>query len=285
MPRYYYAIRHFVLFAFTISLLTQCAYKQDGNHEHNVPDSLAVMERDFSKYVSDHNTREAFLHFLSDTSILFKPDAVNGKKFWQELEDQGELLYWQPAYVGVAAHGNLGFTSGPYFYQPSKAADSVRYYGHYMSVWKKEGEKWRVLIDMGVAHDSTNMSPTPVLTVYESTGGTYNDLIQQENQYLTTYAEQMSYKEFFSKDCLVLRPGKFPVRSVDHNESIVEDDGVSVAYGNPTGFISDSGEVGVTYGDVEITVRDSSKVKSHFVRIWSFDKTEGWKIVLDIIGS
>ncbi len=285
MSSSYLGIRHVVFLAFTFVVFGQCTSNQTKDHEHNLPDSLLVMERAFSKYASDHTTRDAFLHFLSDTSILFKPAAVNGKEFWQGLEDQGELLYWQPAHVGVSAHGNLGFTTGPYFLQPSRSSDSVRFYGHYMSVWKKEGDTWRVLIDMGIGHDSTNMSPIPVMNTYEGLGGKYGDLIQRENQYVASYAEQEIRSEFFSTECLVLRPRRLPVRSIENIEAVLKDEGVSVTYGEPTAFVSDSGELAVTYGDAEVTIHaDTRKVGLHFVRIWSFDQVEGWKIVLDIVG-
>src|SRR5215216_6350539 len=76
---------------------------------------MVKTEQAFSKMAQEKNTRDAFMAFIADDGLLFRPGAVNGKK-WM-LEHPGPppqnparkpLLAWQPAFAGMAASGDMG---------------------------------------------------------------------------------------------------------------------------------------------------------------------------------
>jgi hypothetical protein len=75
-------------------------------------------EQAFSKTAEVKDTREAFMTFIADDGLLFRPRAVNGKKWMSEHpvppSDKRPLLAWQPNFAAVAAAGDLGFTTGPW---------------------------------------------------------------------------------------------------------------------------------------------------------------------------
>jgi len=59
-------------------------------------------------------------------------------------------LTWKPTMADVSASGDLGYTYGAF---DLKRGDALIEHGSYVRVWKKEGGKWRVVIDV--------MSPDP----------------------------------------------------------------------------------------------------------------------------
>src|SRR6185436_12630587 len=82
---------------------------------------MVKTEQAFSKMAEEKNTRDAFMAFIADDGLLFRPGAVNGKKWMIEHpvppaqnSDKKPLLSWQPAFAGMAASGDMGFTTGPW---------------------------------------------------------------------------------------------------------------------------------------------------------------------------
>jgi hypothetical protein len=45
---------------------------------------MVQTEQAFSKMAEEQNTRDAFLAFIADDGLLFRPGAVNGKKWMLE---------------------------------------------------------------------------------------------------------------------------------------------------------------------------------------------------------
>jgi hypothetical protein len=78
---------------------------------------MVKTEQAFSKMGEEKNTRDAFLAFIADDGLLFRPGAVNGKKWLLEHPapptDKKPLLAWQPSFAGMSASGDMGFTTGP----------------------------------------------------------------------------------------------------------------------------------------------------------------------------
>src|SRR5688572_4725516 len=76
--------------------------------------SLVDTERAFAKTSEDKGTRSAFLAFIAEDGILYRPTAVNGKKWTLEhplpQSEKRPLLAWQPAFADIALAGDMGFT-------------------------------------------------------------------------------------------------------------------------------------------------------------------------------
>src|ERR1043165_1574671 len=79
---------------------------------------MVKTEQAFSKMAEEKNGPEAFMAFIADDGLLFRPGAVNGKKWMLEHPapppppDKKPLLAWQPNFAGMAASGDMGFTTG-----------------------------------------------------------------------------------------------------------------------------------------------------------------------------
>ena len=76
--------------------------------------SLIAAERAFSRLSEEKGIKEAFLTYLADDSIVFRPKPVPGRHAYEAAADDSPgLLTWGPAYAEVALGGELGSTTGP----------------------------------------------------------------------------------------------------------------------------------------------------------------------------
>src|SRR5262249_31911941 len=63
------------------------------------------------------------------------------------------LLAWQPAFAGMAASGDMGFTTGPWEFKGDIKDEKPVGYGHFVTVWKKQADgSWRFVVDLGISH-------------------------------------------------------------------------------------------------------------------------------------
>src|SRR5262245_42127170 len=115
--------------------------------------SLVDAERAFARMSVEKGTRDAFLANLSDESIIFRPNAVRGKAWFEGRPPAVGLLTWEPEFADIAASGDLGYTTGPYESKPPGQASS---FGHYVTLWKKQKDgRWKIAVDYGISHSQT----------------------------------------------------------------------------------------------------------------------------------
>src|SRR4026208_1537678 len=99
-----------------ISVIVVCLVVAMSVRGQSALQEMVNTEQAFSKMAEEQNTRDAFLAFISDDGLLFRPGAVNGKKWMLEHpvppSDKNPLLAWQPAFAGMSASGDMGFRTG-----------------------------------------------------------------------------------------------------------------------------------------------------------------------------
>ena len=89
--------------------------------------SLIRAEKDFAAYSVSHNTKAAFLKYLDSTGVVFENgNPVNGIEAWNKKEVRQGILNWHPQFAEISASGNLGYTTGPWTFQPKTITDSVQ---------------------------------------------------------------------------------------------------------------------------------------------------------------
>ena len=118
---------------------------------------MVKTEQAFSKMAQDKSIREAFLAYIADDGLLFRPGAVNGKSWMLEHpvppSDKRPVLVWQPAFAGMAASGDMGFTTGPWEAKADVNDEKPAGFGHFMTVWKKQADgSWKFVVDLGISH-------------------------------------------------------------------------------------------------------------------------------------
>ena len=119
--------------------------------------SMVETEFAFAKMSLDKGTRPAFMAFISDDGILFRPRAVKGKQWMIDHpvppSDKRPLLSWYPIVGEMSIMGDLGWTTGPWeFKSDIKDAQPVAW-GNFLTVWKRQADgSWKFAIDLGISN-------------------------------------------------------------------------------------------------------------------------------------
>ncbi|MBI3950705.1 MAG: nuclear transport factor 2 family protein [Acidobacteria bacterium] len=111
--------------------------------------TLKRAERAFSRASETKGMREAFLAYLADDAIIFRPHPVEGKKWYLERPASPGVLTWQPTAAEVSRSGDLGCTYGTSEFKGNgnESAES----SSYVRIWRKRvGGQWKVVLD--IAH-------------------------------------------------------------------------------------------------------------------------------------
>jgi hypothetical protein len=119
--------------------------------------TLVALEEAFARTARDRGTRAAFLEYLSEDGIVLRPGPVKGRDYWQAARDEGEVLQSYPSRAAIAVSGDLGYTLGPW--TSGRRGRRPQAFGHYLTVWKRDGDAWRAAIHGGISHPQRSDSP------------------------------------------------------------------------------------------------------------------------------
>jgi ketosteroid isomerase-like protein len=255
---------------------------------------MVKTEQAFSKMAQDTNPREAFLAFIAEDGLLFRPGAVNGKKWMLEHpvppSDKKPVLVWQPAFAGMAASGDMGFTTGPWEAKADVNDAKPGAYGHFMTVWKKQADgSWKFVVDLGIAHPQQSGGP---LTLWEPADTsksktfkpvdattTRQTLLDRDQKYAAAVLKDGLAKAFVAYASSEVRLYR------NNNLPYIGREASSEALGKTTGPVkwqplaadtSNAGDLGYTRGTYEADGKTGS-----YVRIWK-KQNETWQIVMDV---
>ncbi|RYF83489.1 MAG: nuclear transport factor 2 family protein, partial [Chitinophagaceae bacterium] len=129
-------------FLFFLSLASIICFSQNPK-----PEDVLNAEKSFAAYSVEHGMKAAFLKFLDSNGVVFeKGKAVNGIQTWNQKTDQAGVLNWHPVHGEIARSGDMGFTTGPWTFQPKTINDSVVARGQYSTLWKKERGQWKFVV-------------------------------------------------------------------------------------------------------------------------------------------
>ena len=79
-------------------------------------EDLVEAERGFAKAATTDGMRDAFLAVLSEDAVLFRPDPVSGRDWFEANPPPPGVLAWEPVHAEVSKAGDLGYTTGPWRY-------------------------------------------------------------------------------------------------------------------------------------------------------------------------
>lgn len=240
-------------------------------------------ENSFAGYAKAYNTKDAFLNFCDSNAVVFNQgNAINAKKAFSRLKPSSDKLLWQPAFAGIAASGDLGFSTGPYEKRPS-LTDTITYGGAFSTIWRKtEDGQWKFLVDMGV---TLGNAPMAVQQVKKASVGKKTSLKEIENvknldlQFISAYKEnaEKAYTTHLHKEaCLNLKNAIL---------LLGESQWSKVINSIPTGLemtpmeagISKAGDLAYVYGLVTFEGK-----KENYLRVWQ-NTAKGWKIILQTL--
>lgn len=107
---------------------------------------VAAMEREFAAYAAEHGWVEAFRLYSAPDGQMAGPGGIVTTAASLEGAPAGDRsLAWWPVLAGIARSGDLGFTTGSFSIDPTRAPR-----GQYFTVWKRQPDgSWRWVFDGG----------------------------------------------------------------------------------------------------------------------------------------
>lgn len=253
-------------------------------------------DKEFSSFSKISNTKDAFLTFLSKDAVLFrKGKIVNGIEFFSTKEKTNELLTWEPVWADVSLGGDIGYTTGTFEFRKNRDQIEPSNIGYYLSVWKKENDHWRTLIDFGINvpleikthHNSLQFNRKKSHNNYK----TFPENITKFSSLAYQYEEELNRnkisldKKYLAKEFRIYRPNELPFSSLKDLEKLYEKD--KVFYFKQHSFnMSSTGDLAYTYGIVSIVYSNNKNIQNKqggYLRIWKRKNKYNWEITLDII--
>jgi ketosteroid isomerase-like protein len=254
------------------------------------PDVRALVESEqaFSRASAERGMRAAFLAYLADDGIIFRPAPLNGKKFWETNTGASGLLTWRPAYAHVSQSGDLGYTTGPYEFSAKTSQDAPADYGNYVTIWRRQKSgAWKVAIDLGTSNPAPTEGaavvdfPSVPKTAPSNSKTAARELGQTERQFAAEAAERgagPAYSSHLAASPRILRPQMFPLVKPEEVRAFVSALPPSLTWSPSVVVVSRAGDLGYTYGTYEVRQGE----KGSYVRLWRKESPQGWRIVLDI---
>lgn len=107
----------------------------------------------FATLAGEIGQHGAFIEYLADDAVLFRPEAVAGQPWLAAHEPAGGRLEWSPIAAAADCTGRLAVTTGAWRYSNAQGGEPVE--GHYLSIWRPDEDgQWRVVLDHGIDHAS-----------------------------------------------------------------------------------------------------------------------------------
>lgn len=241
-------------------------------------------------------TRDAFLKFIADDGIIFRPNPLNGKKFLTAAPKRPGLLSWYPAHAEISAAGDMGFTTGPAEFRKDEDSAAI-WFGNFCTVWQKQPNgEWKFAIDIGNQNDKPLVDETPLQ--YQNNSSVKGQLIKgmshnKPNELLTldrqfaSISEKMgiaeTYKKFVIEGSRILRDGIFPVVGLKQIIDYCIGQNVSMNFKPVGGKLSFSKDFGFTYGELEL-INLENKLREHFNYMHIYKKNgKHWVIAVEVL--
>jgi ketosteroid isomerase-like protein len=253
--------------------------------------TLVEAEKAFAGMSVRDGMKKAFLEFLAEDAVLFRPGPVNGKEVWKKAKETTASLEWWPTLAFAAASGELGYTSGPWIFTPEAHLDQPPRHGHFVTVWKKQKNgEWKVTVDLGTSGGVPDTDTALVVPPAIETKRSLN--VKKEKALLLSLEKKFSaaagsegiqsaFKEYLSDDARVFREGDIPVLGCDAVLKKFGDSRTNVRSTVLSCVVSRSCDLAYAYGRYS-SGTNSSTESGYFLRIWRKQAANVWRIALDV---
>ena len=265
-------------------------------------DSLVATERAFSARSVAKGTKEAFLAYLAEGSVVFQPGAVDGRKAWEARPASAATLKWEAAFAAVSSAGDMGYTTGPWEYRPpadtagTPAPPESYRYGQFNTVWKREKNVgWRVIADIGMTHPnpgrkgvgSGEVTTGPPLKIRTMKSGRAD--IPGEDTRLSKAMRAAGPHEALAahaaSDVRVNSEGRFPALGLEAAQARFDTLGGFYEYRTEGSAIARSGDLGYSYGLAEhfLSAKGAPADTAVYLHVWRQEGGRFWRLVLAVM--
>jgi ketosteroid isomerase-like protein len=259
-----------------------------GQEKNKILGTLIATENAFAASAVDIGTHDAFLAYIADDGILFKPDPVNGKEFLFNSGSSDGTLKWYPSYADISKEGDLGFTTGPWEWTIKEKDTDKSFYGNYCTVWEKHSDgDWFFVIDFGNKNDKPVSPPPRLRSALNYSAIPLKNVVNDKEVptelfELDKLLDSGSYIKYTGANSRILRDGSFPYIGSENISQYISGNEVCCCFKPIGGKFSLSKDFGFTYGKYENTnPKKNIKEQFNYLHVW---KKEGnrWILLTDV---
>lgn len=231
--------------------------------------------------------KAAFLEFLGDDAVVFKPGAVNGRKYWSSFPpDLTSQLIRSATYSDIAANGLLGYTTGNWrIYQKGKA-EGVATFGQYVTIWEKNGGKFHASLDIATNHEKMPFFQTDATPRRKQTRDINKRGWSPADASMNFLRSSMgmerlggAYKKYAAEDVRLLVDGAPPIIGKKRVVSEMKDY-ISIMY-PPKVMMFQSADMAYTWNSCSFANSNEGSVQGNCLHIWKL-RNKKWWIVLGV---
>jgi len=260
--------------------------------------SMVETEKAFSHTSEVKGTRAAFMEFIADDGVLFRPKAVKGKQWMMEHplrpSPKRDWLSWGPSFADEAQAGDMGYTFGPWKRKADINDEKPSAFGHFLTIWKKQPDgSWKFVVDLGISHSESSVAE-PILA---NTGRRNQKPVikpKKPRSVILTAEEQfaadataLGARKAFAKHAAdrahLFREGKLPVEGRTAASELLSAEPGLWSW-TPEGWdVSNSADLGYSYGTYRLKPADAAgKAETgNYFRIWRKQDNK-WRVVVDL---
>jgi len=270
--------------------------------------ALVEAERAFSRLSQREGVRAAFLAYLAEDAILFRPGPVPGREFIEARPSPPVELTWWPVYVEVAASGDLGYTTGPYVLRetgPGQRGEAQN--GYYVTVWRRQADgAWKVVADLGattpppagsdaaagggVEHGRIGGGAPGGQGLAERTEAAQHALLAADRGFggdATVHGARAAYMGAIADEARCYRDGAPPAVGREAVGRLLGAYAQRSTSWEPTAaVVASSGDLGYTYGKTAVMGPGRPgriRQPGLYFRVWERQGDGPFKIVLDVV--
>lgn len=273
--------------ALALAVLAACAEKLP--EAHVMP--LVGAEKAFEREVAELGVEKGFLANIAPDAVLLRPAPIPAAEALADTPP-ALALTWEPSFAEIAASGDLGYTTGPF---QARRSDLVTVgHGHYVSVWRKDDDRWHLVIDGGSSHPPPLDLPDRFTYAAARTSARSADpaaelksLRAVEDDLIAALAGTghglPALLAVAAPDLRYFPPGSFPLTGKDAVQTAMLARADVLTYTPKGAAVSAAGDLGYVYGEATRQVGPQTPVeRGGYLRIWRRAADGRWQVALDL---
>ncbi len=248
--------------------------------------SLAEAESAFAAQSVREGMRAAFLANFRDDGVFIREGWTAARAYLAPRPDAAIVLDWRPAFVEVAASGELGLSTGPWKATSRAVPGAAPSYGQFVSVWRREdGGPWKVAVDLGISHPGPALWDRALESIARTdpAAAPPSGIEQAEERFANIArerGERAAYEAMASPTIRFYRPGLAPALGKATASAHQADGGTDVAWTVERVETARSRDLGYARG-YEASAAQPGIPRGYFLRAWRVEAGQ-WRIALDV---
>lgn len=262
--------------------MTACVHSP-GSREAGA--SLAAAETAFAAHSLREDMRAAFMEHFAEDGLLVRDGWTAARAWLAPRPAPPIVLDWRPAYVLVAASGEMGLSTGPSKITRRSAPESAPAYGQFVSIWKRApGGPWKVAVDLGIGNPQPTYWDARLEIAQPPAGAGTATLAAAEAAFAldsSMHGEREAYRRHGAAALRRYRDGVTPHAGLDHALGSAAMTETRIEWHAERSESARSDDFGYVLGRYAAAGVPRTTL-GHYLRAWQRERG-AWKVVLDVV--